>query len=332
MPSRGLLWLAPIAAAAFYVRYGASVPILLVAITAAILWHRKLWAAWRLSLATVGLLLLLLLPHLVQSTLTTGSPWGIARMAQSLAASGSPARTLLTYLGLIPAGFAGVVGGVLIILALAAWPVLVRRSEWRDPAARGHTFIMLPAVGQILLLGLVAMAGIRYVLLPIMLLVIAGSVVAVRLAHRLIEPSRRAMAAAVVIAAVVIGLGTAAVEVRGRSAHAPTQYDIIDAAHLIRDDAGGEPCSILGYPPPQITWYSGCATHHFGFPPVAGQEGALDTARRYLILDMGGSDRYPSGALRAEYRSLADGGPIATVNDRVSGAPALEIYRIPGGG
>lgn len=330
-PSRHLLWLAPIAAAAFYTRYGASIPILLVAVTAVILWHRKLIVAWRLSLATLILLILMILPHLVQATLTTGSPIGIARMAQSLAATGSPVQTLITYLRLIPIGFAGFVGGALIILAVVAWPLLVRGRGFSDARVRAHTFLLLPAVGQFLVLGLVAMAGVRYVLLPIILLLIAGGVVAVRLSRRLIPPSRQALTVATVIAVVATGLGAAAVEVRARAFHAPTQYDIIDAARLIRADAGEDSCAILGYPPPQITWYAACATHHFGFPPGAGRVVQLDAARRYMILDMGESDRYPSGALRDEYRALGGEEPMTVVNDRVTGDPAFEVYRIADG-
>ena len=128
------------------------------------------------------------------------------------------------------------------------------------------------------------------------------------------------------------GLGTAAVEVRGRTVHAPTQYDLIDVSHLIRADAGGEPCAILGYPPPQITWYSGCSTYHFGFPPAAGALGQLSAERRYLILDTAENPRYPSGELRDEYLSAAEPEPMAVVDDRVSGAPAYEVYRIGPGG
>jgi len=329
-PSRNLLWIAPIAAAAFYVRYGAALPIMLVGVTALLLWHRKLLAAWKLSLSTGGLLLILLLPHLVQATLMTGAPWGIARMAQGLAASGSPMTTLLSFLRLAPHGLAGVVAESLMLLALVAWPVLIiRGAGLQERATRLHTYLLVPAVGQFLLISLVAMTHVRYILLPILLLVIAGSVTAVRLARPLAPPSRQAFAIVVVVAAVVSVLGSAAVEVRGRTVYAPTQYDLVDAAHRVRDDAGGAPCAILGYPPPQFTWYSGCATHHFGYPPVGGRTAALNATRHYLILLADGSDRYPSGELREEYLADAEPQPFAIVPDRVSGDPAFEIYRLP---
>ena len=328
-PSRSLLWIAPIAAAAFYVRYGAALPIMLVGGTALLLWHRKLRAAWKLSLSTGGLLLILLLPHLVQATLMTGTPWGIARMAQNLAASGSPLDTLVSFLRLAPHGFAGIVAESLILLALVTWPVLiVRGGGLRDRTTRMHTYLLLPAVGQFLLISLVAMTHLRYILLPILLLVIAGSVTAVRLAQPLTPPSRRAFAAVVVVAALVVGLGTAAVEVRGRAAYAPTQYDLVDAARRVRDDAGGASCAILGYPPPQLTWYSGCATHHFGYPPEPGRTAALTATRRYLILPTGEGDRYPSGELREEYLAEAEPQPMAIIPDRVTGDPAFEVYRL----
>jgi len=326
-PSRGLLWLAPIAAAAFYVRYGASVPLLALAVTAAILWHRKLRVAWRLALATAGLFLLLLTPHLIQATLTTGSPWGIARMAQSLASPAYLGEALRYYLQLLPTRVAGVVGGILIIVALAAWPILLARFGLRDRDTRGHTFLVLPAVVHLVVLGAVALPVTRYILLPIVLLVIAGTVVGLRLSMRLIAPSRLALAVAVVIATVVTGLGTAAAEVRRQAAAAAGQYDLIDAARIIRGDAGGESCAILGYPPPQLTWYSGCSTYHFDYPPQDGRAVLLTADRNYLMLSTGESDRYPTKALREAYRSLADGGPIAIVRDQASGVPQFEIYR-----
>jgi hypothetical protein len=329
-PSPVLLWSAPIAAAAFYVRYGAALPIILVGATALVLWHRKLIAEWRVSLSTVGLLLILLLPHLVQATVMTGTPWGIARMAQNLAASGAPLGTLLSFLRLAPHGLAGIVAESLIVLALLAWPVIIVRGDGlRDRAARMHTYLLIPAVGQFLLISLVAMTHVRYILLPILLLVVAGSASAVRLVQPLSPASRRAFATVVVVAAVVAGLGTAAVEVRGRAAYAPTQYDLVDAARSVREDAGSASCAILSYPPPQITWYSGCATHHFGFPPVAGRTAALNAERHYLLLPTGESDRYPSGDLREEYLAEAEPQPLFVIRDRVTGDPAFEIYRLP---
>ena len=148
----------------------------------------------------------------------------------------------------------------MIVLGLIAWPALrLRRFAVDERAARAHTFLLVPAVGQFLLLSLVAMAGIRYILLPIMLLVIAGSLVAVRLSRRLVVPSRQALAAAAAIADVASVLGTAAV----------------------------------------------------------------DTAD---------NPRFPSGELRDEYLSAAEPGPMAVVDDRVSGGPAYEVYRIGPGG
>ncbi|MBA2634956.1 MAG: glycosyltransferase [Chloroflexi bacterium] len=331
-PSRGLLWLAPIAAAAFYVRYGASVPLTAVAVTIVILWHRRLFAAWRLALTTAALLLLLLIPHFVQSTLMTGSPIGIARMAQSLASSAYPGEALRRYVDMLPAELAGAVGGALIILGLAAWPVFAYRFGLNDRVTRAQTFVLVPALLHVALLGMVALPDVRYILLPIMLLVIAGSMAGVQLSRRLTPPSRAAVAAAVVIAATVTGVGSAAQELRRQAIAAPNQYDLIDAARLIRRDAGDEACAILGYPPPQLTWYSGCATYHFALPPDSGRARLLTAERNYIILTVGNSGRYPSGALREEYRSLADGDPFAVVNDHASGEPELEIYRVADGG
>lgn len=325
-PDAGLLLLAPVAAAVFYLRYGASVPIVFLAATALVLWPGRLLAAWKLTLGTAGLLLLLLMPHFLQSTLMHGDPLAVALSAQSLASPAYPGEALVHYWNILPSELAGVIGGGLLVLGILAWPIRVVLRRARDRGVRAQIFLLLPAVGQVALLGIVALPQVRYVLIPIVLLLIAGSITAVDIGAHLSGAWRRTLAVGLVTAIAVGGIGSAAVMIRLQAEVTPASIHLADAARTIRDDAAGRSCSILGYPPPELTWYSGCAAHHFGYPPVSGREQVLTGERQYLVLSTAATDREPAGALREEYLSFVEPAPLAIVPNRVTGEPALEIY------
>jgi hypothetical protein len=141
---------------------------------------------------------------------------------------------------------------------------------------------------------------------------------------------RTTLAAGLAAAVVVSAIGTAAVMIRLQAEVTPASSHLIDAARLVRADAGGRSCSMLGYPTPELIWYSGCAAQHFGYPPIAGRESTLSGERRYLLLSTTGSDREPAGALREAYLRLAAREPLAIVPNRVTGQPAIEVYALTG--
>ncbi len=327
-PDRGLLLLAPLVAASFYLRYGSSVPILFLAATTLVLWPQKLVAAWRLTLATAALLVVLLVPHLVQSVLIAGDPFAIALSAQSLASPAYPGEALAHYWRLLPSDLAGIAGAWFLVLAVVAWPIRLALRGRRDRMVRASTFLLLPGVGQFLLIGFVALPQVRYVLLAVMLTLIAGAITAVEIGSLLSREWRRTVAAGLATAIAVGGIGTAAVMIRLQHQVTAGSTYLADAARVIREDAGGRSCSVLGYPPSLLIWYSGCAAHHYGYPPVEGREAALGGEARYLVLATAESDREPAGALRERYLGLAEPEPMAIVDSAATGEPALEIYRI----
>jgi hypothetical protein len=324
---RRLMWLAPIAAAAFYVRYGAAVPIAFIAATIVLLWPARLLAAWRYTLATAILLLLLLLPHFIPATFITGTPWGVAMGARGLAAPDYLGQALEGYVRQFPSGLAGPIAGIFMTLGILAWPARLLASGWRARESRALTFLVLPALAIGTLLGLVTLAQTRYIFLPLMLLCIAGAVAAVSLASTLGAAWRRAATVALLLSVTVVGLDGSSDMVARQAAYAPTQWKVIDAAVAIREDAAGG-CSVLSYAVPHVTWYSGCETYHFGFPPVAGRERLLEGEHRYLLLFLGARERQPSGALLEEYLALAEPEPFAVIIDHVSGEPGAVVYRM----
>src|SRR5690606_31221791 len=74
---RLLLWAAAVGAVAIYTRYQAAVTLLLLAVAGSVLFWPRVRASGAALLRAAGLGLILLLPHFVYATATTGTPWGI---------------------------------------------------------------------------------------------------------------------------------------------------------------------------------------------------------------------------------------------------------------
>src|SRR5206468_8643062 len=163
-----MLWLAPIAAVAFYVRYGSMVAILLIAVTAFLIWPRRIAADWRKALATGALLLILLVPHLVFATFQTGSPWGIGLAAIGGARPAYPGEAVVTYLAWLPYYLLGPLGAALAVVGMVTSVSAITRAiqnrAW-DRTTRALTLLFVPAIGQVAVLGLTALPQSRYIYL-----------------------------------------------------------------------------------------------------------------------------------------------------------------------
>ncbi len=332
--SRDVLGLAVAAAAAFYVRYGASVPIAFVALAVLLVWSGAVVRSWRLVVATALLLVVLLVPHMTFATVTVGSPWSIALGARNLAAPAYPGQALQVYLRDFFSTVAGPIAGIVAVsgVAAAAWHVLrVRRA---DRLTRAYAFVLVPALGVGILLGVVALAQTRYVYVPIMLLSVAGGIGLAEVWQRLPALLRAAGAVLGISAASAIILGAAVGTVATQASHALTQRDVVEISQRIRADAlsrstdGQAHCSVLTYVVPDVTWYSGCAAYHFGYPAQPGRETQLTMANRYLLLMEGSTARQPQGDMLQGYLRLVDPAPIIVVRDLASGNIAGRVYRI----
>jgi hypothetical protein len=329
---RSLLPLAPVAAAAFYLRYGSSVPILFVTLTVLLVWPRRLVVGWRAVLAAAGLLLLLLVPHLAAATIWGGFPWAIALSARDLASPAYPGEALNTYLRGFLSVVAGPVAGPVAIAGVLALGWRLAIGPRRDPTTRGYLLLIVPALAVGLLLGVVALAQTRYVFVPLALLVTAGAIAVVRVWRRIEGPLRPVLATLAVAVGVSAMLNAGGGRIALLAADAPGQQYLAEAGRRIRADASASgsdatpDCAILGYPVPQITWYSSCAAYDFGFPPAAGREKLLTAAHRYLLLLAGDRPRQPQGELLDRYLALVEPEPFAEVRN-ASGGIGARIYR-----
>jgi hypothetical protein len=330
-PGWSMLWLAPIAALAFYVRYGASVPILLIAATSLLIWWRRIASDWPRVLATAALLFVLLLPHLVFATLQTGTPWGIGLAASGGARPTYPGEGLVTYLAWFPYHLLGPLGAVVALIGLLTSLMAITRAihtrAW-DRTTRALTLLLVPAVGQIVVLGMSILPQSRYIYFAMVLLVLAGAIGLAR-AWSALGESRRlvgwlagGLLAAYLVGSVVLVPGVV------RAQRAGDEW-IRHGARLIASRSGAD-CSVLASDAPQITWYSGCAAYNFRTRTAADRDQLLTGRDRWLVVRRDGEFQ-PRPAILNQYLSrVAPGSPILLRD--ASGAVRAELYRFAASG
>jgi 4-amino-4-deoxy-L-arabinose transferase-like glycosyltransferase len=320
-----LVWLAPIAALAFYVRYGSSISILAIVVAAFLIWPRRLIGAWPKVVVGAGVLLLLLLPHLVFATLNTGTPWGIALLASGGAQGAYPGEALLTYLSWLPDELVGPLGAAAAIGGLAATVfALVRCARVRgwDRFGRATAFLVVPAAIQIVILGMTILPQARYIFFPMACLMTAGCIAAARLYGRL--GRYRAGLARVASACLVAYFAATAATLPARTAGHAAELEWIERGgrYIAAHSAGT--CSILASNVPQFTWYSGCATYNFAGGKRANRDRLL-SGDAWLVVRADGLFQ-PSGAVLHDYLARVERSSSVALQDG-DGHLAATLYR-----
>ena len=334
-PSRLLLVAAPLAAAAFYIRYGSILPIGGIGVASVLLWHRAMLRNPRLVGATIAVAAVLFAPHLVEAMSRTGSPLGIITSAGEQVDTSEPIETAARYLGWLPAqlahrlGFAVMLAGVAhaVIAAIDA----VRRRGLTQ-VARAYVWLYVPAGVTTVGLILQSHPEQRYVLLPVVLTIIAGAGAVSAgvgwLRRRPALTDRQPTFDAAVIGGLVL-VAVIAGSVGGRRVVA-IERDAADARWLplvgqaIAADADADAaCAAVTSVPPIIEWYSGCATESFS---TAGADalaaGAVDRPTYVVFSTI--DERRSSPNTIARYRAIVEGS-AATVSGT---PPGIEVYRL----
>jgi 4-amino-4-deoxy-L-arabinose transferase-like glycosyltransferase len=238
-PRWRLVLAAPLFAVAFYVRYGSAPVIAMIAVLAVVLYGRKLFCAP--VLATVLVFAACLVPHVMHSIATTGSPLGILTVSASMPRRAYVGEGLVTYITSNPFVFYGAVVAPVMIAAFVGLALLrIRRAQ---------LFVIGLAVGQLVSLGIQSHAQPRYVFFAIALLVIAG-VDAIR-THATHEG-----AAAAFVGLAWLGLAIGIVPFQHYVAR--LRAPLYAAGAAIRADANGRPCAIAAKVVPQLMWSTGC--------------------------------------------------------------------------
>lgn len=325
-PGWRLVWLAPLAAFAFYTRYGSIVPLLAIGLTVPLLWPGRVAAARRPVLATLAVFALLLLPHAILATQIQGSPIGIILLARGGAAGETFGAGLVPYLAWLPSELVGLVPGLAAVLGLAVGlHHLVRaalRRSW-DRRSRMYGLLWLPAVAHALVLGLLVLPQQRYLFLPLAMLMVAGSLAIADGAASRGRIGRLASSCA--MAGGVVALLWAGIVIPGRTDSRTAFLAWERQAGLLMRELGGGSCAALAADYPQMTWYSGCPTYNFADIERSGRERLLTGENRFLVIRPNGHFQ-PTGAVLAAYLSKVEPEPVAELRDR-NGQLVARIYR-----
>jgi hypothetical protein len=240
-PSYRLVLVAPLCAAAIYLRYGAVLTIGVVALAAAVLFRSWLRRPGPV-VVTACAFIALLVPLLVYSHDKTGSAVGLFEAARNAADVGV-GRGLARFVLSNPLTFYGVLVTPMLIVGLFG-------ARWTDRRAR---FLAISAIAVTAWLGLFSAGDVRFVFVPIVFLVILG----VRCTMNAIATRPRLQyAAGVVIVASWLVMIAAAVPLQRYKDR--WLASMVTTSAAIRSDAAGRPCIVVSYRIVQLQWYTGC--------------------------------------------------------------------------
>lgn len=318
-------WLAPLVAAAFYMRYQSALAIAGIAMGVGLAWPGVVAKLRRPLLATAGLTLVVLTPHLVWATIVTGRPWGVVLQTGEAGGRQFLGEGLVDYAGMFPVHLAGPVGAAMMAIGIAwvLWKSVTHVLGSRDLENRVALFVLITVVVAVVPLGLIAHGEPRFVFFPVWLLIAVASSSVVRFVLRLGHPYR---ALALVVAALLwLPLFNETVRRvdRNAEARAETFSIVVDASNRIQDDGPGS-CAVLTTYQPQVTWYSTCSTELLrSRDGSVGLEG-LDAQREYVLLFENGK-RQPSNDVLDDYIDLDQGIAVPARNDGIGDATIIEL-------
>lgn len=314
-PTYRLLWALPLAWGAFYLRYQSALSIALIALVVAWLWWPKIRqrpgpVVWLIVIGFLGLI-----PHLVQSIDLTGSPWGIVLNTSGAAVRAFVGEGLQDYAGQIGWQLGGYVGPIALVAAFLGVITTWRKLESR----RAYLFLLVPALIQVLALGLISHGEPRFVFYPLALIVVAGAMaIDGWMTERPISwPYALAWATTVLLVgslALSASEARRAVDIR-KSNNEPVELAALEVMEL----AGAESCGVLTSYTPQVTFYSRCASEVFENALGPGEQ--LERLRgeaRFMVLIENGK-RQPTGPELEGLVDLTSGPPVVVEGARRDG-------------
>lgn len=311
---RSFAWLGALAGLAFYLRYGVLVELAGLAAASALVAPRRMLAAWPWVLAAVGIFAVALVPHVAIAMAETGTPWGVLASA-GRAAGGGDGVPLLSYLAWFPTRLIGPFGAALALVGIVA---AIRRAR-RSAVAR---FIGVAALVPVLVLGTIVHAEARYLLFPMILLVILG---AAEVARHLERRALRLALVGVGVAALVFGAATTTIEVRVRAESFDWKRDAGRGIGAVAGPPRAPDCSILTADVPIMSWYSGCHAVNFLTGDEPDRIALLTGSQRFVVVRADGHLQPP----RESVAELLDGVPAWETYLDGRGRPAAVVYRLP---
>jgi len=255
-----------------------------------------------------------LLPHFVFAISETGRPLGIITYTAELVDQEFFAQGLVDYAGLLAGPLAAYVGPAALVLflwwTLRAWGVLSERLK--------AMFLLIPAVGQVLILGVLSHGESRFIFFPLALVFVGGVTGLLWLSSRWRPQIKNAVSLGLVFVlagSLVISVAQVRRSVLNREL---VTEPVVLSADTLRDMSGDDECGVMTSYLPQITYYSACFTQQF--TPSLGPEESLERLEgddRYMLLIEDGK-RQPTGEDLTGLLALTSEGPIDVEGERES--------------
>lgn len=322
-PRWRLVAAAPLAAAAFYVRYGSIQLLVAIGVVVAIAHRRALARHPARVVATAITFLVLLAPHFILAASATGSPLGILRASAAATTQTYVGDGVIYYLRTWPYLLFGIPGGIVTAIGLVAG---ARWAVRRAPADRTAVLLWSIAVIHTIWVGLSAHGERRYMFPALVLLALVGSRALVLFWQSRPRPRlARRVAMLALAAAIAVSLVQAVLIVRTSDRYSRI---LTAVAARIRTDAAGASCGILGSATAHNTWYAGCISIPVGADPIASLA-TLHTSRKYIVLLATAPRREPPPALKDQIRAMFGARLLATIPDASTRHNDAELYLAP---
>jgi hypothetical protein len=252
---------APLGAAAFYLRYGAIMPLAILAIVTYLILIPRLVARendepvnFKRLGKTILLFILLMIPHFLHSIIGTGNFLGILTLGSDAAGRAYLGQGLVTYIQWIP----GNLGGWFLEMAATMTMLFVRTFRERYPAL---VWCGIVGIGTFIVTGLLVHAEARYVIFPLILLAGTGITMLSIIAAAWSRVGAGALMAVLIIAAPAYGI-TQHREIQSFFADREDSllaHAYSDAHAAVLEDARGTPCVIWEAQfLPRAVWYTAC--------------------------------------------------------------------------
>lgn len=317
-PTYSILLVLPFAWLAFYLRYQSVLALGLIGLTIAILWWRQIVSRPGPVVAAVIVGFVGLIPHFLYALEETGSAIGILTLTSRAAGREFLGEGLVDYAALLVWPLAGLLGGVIVVFfiwwVVASWPS-------SDQRRRG-LFLLIPALGQVVALGVVSHGEARFVFFPLALAAIGGVIGALHVSERWSEN----VAFGARLALMVLLVGSVALSVtttrRAVQNRILTNEPVELSADVIKAVSDDLDCGVLTSYTPQLTFYSGCATDIFRdwLEPDAAVERLVGGSKFMVLIEDG--KRQPDGKALDALVDLTEKGPVSIEGERDS----AEVY------
>lgn len=273
-PRWRLVVVSPLLAAAFYVRYGSAIPIAVIVVVSIAIGARTLVRRPWPVLATAASFAIFLVPHFLEARALIGSPLGILLESRDVPQQHHLTDGLVTYLTSNPFIFYGLIAPFVLVAGLVA-------VRGRD---RRRLLVWLVAVGSFVAMGLTTHGMLRYIVFSVAILIVLGTD-QVRQWLAMTPPKLgRVVAITLVVALGAAWLAVTVKQVRDGDPRGAKMRGIFTAARMIRTDAAGAPCIVIGYSSTQLEWYTGCRVP-LVLDAGAAAEAHARHARVYLVRD-----------------------------------------------